>query len=85
MVNRDRHDITMEILKKTTSGKKKTELMRDVGLSYTQTKQYLRVLLEKGLLAIDEKHRFKTTKKGLETLEKCMECPLFKWHKQRTV
>ena len=30
MVNRDRHDITFEILRKATAGKKKTELMREV-------------------------------------------------------
>jgi len=83
MVNRDRHDITLEILRKSTSGKKKTELMRDAGLSYTQSKQYLGILLEKGLLEIDENRRFKTTKKGLEFLEKCEECPLFKWVKQK--
>ena len=80
MVNRDRHDIAFEILQKATSGKKKTELMRDVGLSYTQAQQYFTVFLEKGLLKIDEKHRYRTTKKGLEFLEKCIECPLFKWH-----
>ncbi|MEM3622604.1 MAG: winged helix-turn-helix domain-containing protein [Candidatus Bathyarchaeia archaeon] len=79
MVNRDRHDITMEILKKAASGKRKTELMQDVGLSYLQTKQYLSALTEKGLLEIDKQNCYKTTKKGLEFLEKCMECPLFKW------
>ncbi|MDI6690288.1 MAG: winged helix-turn-helix domain-containing protein [Candidatus Bathyarchaeota archaeon] len=79
MVNRDRHDITMEILRKATSVKRKTELMRDVGLSYVQAKQYLSALTEKGLLEMDEQNRYKTTGKGLEILEKCMECPLFKW------
>jgi predicted transcriptional regulator len=69
----------MEILKKAASGKRKTELMRDVGLSYLQAKQYLGILLRKGLVEMDEQNRFKTTKKGLEFLEKCMECPLFKW------
>jgi len=83
MVNRDRHDITFEILRKATAGKKKTELMRDVGLSYSQAKQYLNILLGKRLLEIDEKHRFKTTKKDLETLEKCEQCLLFKWNKQK--
>ena len=83
MVNRDRHDITFEILRKATAGKKKTELMRDVGLSYSQAKQYLNMLLGKRLLEIDEKQRFKTTKEGLETLEKCEPCPLFKWNKQK--
>jgi predicted transcriptional regulator len=79
MVNRDRHDITFEILRKSISGKKKTELMRDVGLSYTQSKKYFGALQKKGLIEIDENGLFKTTKKGLEFLEKCKECPLFKW------
>jgi predicted transcriptional regulator len=83
MVNRDRHDITFEILRKATAGKKKTELMRDVGLSYTQSKNYLSALVEKELLAIDEKRLFKTTSKGLEFLEKCEPCPLFKWDRQK--
>lgn len=83
MINRDRHDIVIDILRKATSGKKKTELMRDAGLSYLQTKQYLRILLEKGLLEIGEQHHFKTTKKGLEFLEKCGDCLLFKWDKQK--
>jgi predicted transcriptional regulator len=50
MVNRDRHEITMEILDKAISGKKKTEIMRDVGLSYLQAKQYLGELVDRGLL-----------------------------------
>jgi predicted transcriptional regulator len=81
MVNRDRHEITIEILKKTISGKKKTEIIRDVGLSYLQSKNYLDELERRGLLEIDLKKNFKTTKKGLEFLEKCQECPLFKWDK----
>ena len=83
MVNRDRHDITFEILKKAAAGKKKTELMRDVGLSYAQSKNYLGILVEKKLLEIDNKRRFKTTSKGLEFLKKCEKCPLFKWNKQK--
>ena len=83
MVNRDRHDITFEILRKAAAGKKKTELMRDVGLSYAQSKKYLGILVEKKLLEMDEKRLFRTTSKGLETLEKCKECPLFKWNKQK--
>jgi predicted transcriptional regulator len=83
MINRDRHDIAIEILKKATSGKSKTELMRDVGLSYLQAKQYLAMLSDNGLLKIEENHRFKTTSKGLEFLEKCKECLLFNWCKQK--
>jgi len=77
-VNRDRHDITFEILKKAKSGKNKAELMRDVNLSCTLAKRYLNVLVSKGLLEIDAKHRFKTTKEGLVFLEKCEVCRLFK-------
>lgn len=79
MVNRDRHEITFEILNKAISGKKKTELMREVGLSYAQSKAYLKTLLETGLLEMDKKNFYKTTSKGLEFMEKCKECPLFKW------
>jgi predicted transcriptional regulator len=81
MVNRDRHEITFEILDKAISGKRKTELMREVGLSYTQSQTYLRHLTEKGLLETDKRGLFKTTSRGLEFLEKCKECPLFRWEK----
>jgi predicted transcriptional regulator len=83
MVNRDRHEIAMEILSRAASGKKKTEMMRDVGLSYLQAKLYLGELVDRGLLKIDEKHNFKTTKKGNEFLEKCEACPLFGWDKEK--
>jgi predicted transcriptional regulator len=83
MVNRDRHDIVMEILENGKSRKKKTEIMRDVGLSSLQAKQYLGMLLERGMLELDENHRFKTTNKGLELLEKCGDCFLCDWHKQK--
>jgi predicted transcriptional regulator len=83
MVNRDRHEIAMEILSRAASGKKKTEMMRDVGLSYLQAKLYLGELVGRGLLKIDEKHNFKTTKKGIEFLEKCEACPLFGWDKEK--
>jgi predicted transcriptional regulator len=83
MVNRDRHDITLELLRKTVKGKKKTEIMRDIGLSYTQTKQYLAQLMDKGLLETDDKRHYKITKKGTEFLEKCQDCPLFRWDAQK--
>ena len=82
MVNRDRHNITFEILKKAIPGKNKTEIMRDVGLSYTQSKQYFTMLLEKGLLEIND-DKLRTTKRGLEFREKCAGCLLFHWDKQK--
>jgi predicted transcriptional regulator len=83
MVNRDRHEIAMEILRGAVSGRRKTEIMRDVGLSYLQAKLYLNELAERGLLEIDEKRNLKTTKKGLEFLEKCEACPLFRWDRKK--
>jgi predicted transcriptional regulator len=83
VVNRDRHEIALEILREAHSGKKKTQLMSDVGLSYLQAKQYLATLVEKGLLETNERHQFKTTNKGSEFLERCGECLLFPWKKQR--
>jgi len=79
MGNRDRHDIAIDILKKASSGMNKTELMKEAGLSFSQAKQYLSMLEEKQLLEIGDKHHFKTTRKGLEFLEKCEACPLFNW------
>jgi len=83
MIRRDRHDITIDILRKAASGVRKTELMSDARLSYSQTKQYLNVLLNNGLLETIEKRRLRTTRKGLEFLEKCSECFLFSWDKER--
>ena len=83
MVKRDRHDITFEILRKAKSRKKKTELMQDVGLSYLQVKYYLGFLTKHALLELGEKNLYKTTKRGEEFLQKCEECPLFRWEKQK--
>lgn len=83
MVNRDRHEIAMEILNNAVSGKKKTEIMREVGLSYLQAKLYLGELADRGLLKIDEKHNFRTTNKGMEFLKKCKACPLFDWDREK--
>lgn len=79
VVRRDRHDIVVDILTKAMGGKKKTELMSDVGLSFAQMKQYLDRLVEKGLLESNETHHIKTTKTGMEFLKKCGECLLSPW------
>jgi len=83
MVNRDRHEIALEILNSASSGRRKTEIMRDVGLSYLQAKLYLGELVDKGLLETDEKRNLKTTKKGREFVEKCEACPLFNWDREK--
>jgi len=82
-MRRDRHDITIEILKVAISGKRKTVLMKKANISYAQAQQYLSILLEKGLLEIDKNRCFRTTDKGLEFLRKCKDCFLFKWNEQK--
>jgi predicted transcriptional regulator len=84
MGRRDRHDIVMEILKTAKSGRIKTELMKDVNMSFTQAQQYLGMLTKKGLLQVNEDRRFTTTKKGLEFMEKCQGCFLCEWHEQKS-
>jgi predicted transcriptional regulator len=79
---RDRHDITIQILNRAKNGKSKTELMREANISHAQAKQFLGMLGQHGLLELDENRRYKTTKKGLEFLEKCESCFLFEWSKQ---
>jgi predicted transcriptional regulator len=83
MGNRDRHDIVMEILDKSKNGKKKTEIIRDVGLSYAQSKQYLKMLTREGMLELDSDNAFRTSKKGLEFMMKCGDCFLCDWHQQK--
>ncbi len=83
MVRRDRHDIVVDILRKAASGTRKTELMSNVGLSYTQAIQYFGVLLGRGLLETVEEKRLRTTKEGLKFLEKCSECLMSSWGLQK--
>jgi predicted transcriptional regulator len=83
MVNRDRHEIVMDILNTAKPGKKKTELMRDASLSFLQTKQYLGILIEKGLLEKNKDSSFKTTEKGIAFIQKCGDCLLTQWHRQK--
>lgn len=80
---RDRHDITIKILREAISGKRKTALMKKANISYTQAQQYLGILLEKELLEMDKNLCFRTTNKGLAFLRKCEECFLFKWSEQK--
>lgn len=82
MVNRDRHDITMSILDQAKSGKRKTELMRSVSLSFAQANRYLRFLVAKGLLETDENRSYKTTQRGIDVLKRCTDCFLCHWHPQ---
>jgi predicted transcriptional regulator len=71
---RSRADIISEILKIADNGTSKTKIMYGAYLSYVQLKDYMKVLLENGLLAYDErKLQYRTTEKGrmfLKTYDK---------------
>jgi len=82
MVRRDRHDIVMQILKSAKSAKNKTELMKEVNMSFVQAQQYLKILVKNELVEMLDNHHYKITKKGVDTLKKCEECFLFHWHSQ---
>jgi predicted transcriptional regulator len=82
-MNRDRHDIVIEILKAAKTGKSQSQIIGEVGLSSALADQYLRNLAEAGLI---ERDAYKgklvvTTKRGIGFLQKCMFCPLLNWTK----
>ena len=71
---RSRADIVSEILEIADIGTSKTKIMYGAYLSYVQLKDYMKVLIENGLLAYDEsKLQYRTTEKGrmfLKTYDK---------------
>lgn len=81
MANRDRNEITIKISKIATSGKKKTGIIRDAGQIIFTVKTIPRRVVAKRTAQNRIETVFRTTEKGLEFLEKCRECPLFKWDK----
>jgi predicted transcriptional regulator len=75
-VRRDRHDIAAEILEIARVGLIRTHVMYKAKLSFGQLREYVPMLLEKGLLEnlTVVKHRqfthvLKTTEKGQKFLE----------------
>jgi len=73
---RDRHDITVEILKTAMDGKVKTHIMYKARLSFAQLNKYLPRLVENGFLENlkikgrnDYKRVFRTTPKGIKFIE----------------
>lgn len=70
-------DIIAAILQSAKSGIKKTEIMFKADLNFIQLNRYLPLLLEKGLIVKNNEQRmYKTTKKGLDFLEKYKELNL---------
>jgi predicted transcriptional regulator len=73
---RDSHEIVAAILESARNGAKKTHIMNKAKISYTQTEQYLPLLVEKGFLvnlAVPKRRRtirfFKTSDLGRKFLE----------------
>ncbi|HKX81898.1 MAG TPA: winged helix-turn-helix domain-containing protein [Nitrososphaera sp.] len=73
MKNRSRPDIMATIMEAANGGITKTKLLTTANVTSGQLRQYLEVLIEKGLLAelADEERRhvsYRTTEKGLAYL-----------------
>jgi len=67
---RDRNEITAQILESANGSRVRlTKIMFDGYLSHTVTKEYLVLLIEKGLIEyLDGERTFKTTEKGMKFL-----------------
>jgi predicted transcriptional regulator len=70
MKYRDRNEIIAQILETANGNRVRlTKIMYDVFLSHTLTKEYVRLLIEKGLIEyLDGERTFKTTDKGMAFL-----------------
>jgi predicted transcriptional regulator len=70
MKYRDRNEIIAQILESANGNRVRlTKIMYDVYLSHTLTKEYVRLLIEKGLIEyLDGERTFKTTDKGMNFL-----------------
>jgi predicted transcriptional regulator len=70
MKYRDRNEIIAQILETANGNRVRlTKIMYDVFLSHTLTKEYVRLLIEKGLIEyLDGERTFKTTDKGMDFL-----------------
>jgi predicted transcriptional regulator len=62
---RSRADISSEILKIADKGVSKTKIMYGAYLSFTQLREYLKMLLDNGMLDFDEETmQYRTTETG---------------------
>ena len=70
MKYRDRNEIIAQILESTNGDRVRlTKIMYDAYLSHGLTKEYVRLLIEKGLMEyLDGERTFKTTDKGMNFL-----------------
>jgi predicted transcriptional regulator len=70
MKYRDRNEIYAQILESANGNRiRLTNIMYDVYLSHTMTREYLVLLIKKGLIEyLDGERTFKTTEKGMNFL-----------------
>jgi predicted transcriptional regulator len=70
MKYRDRNEIIAQILESANGNRVRlTKIMYEVYLSHGQTKEYVRLLIEKGLMEyLDGERKLKTTDKGMNFL-----------------
>ncbi len=67
---RSRTDIAADILEIAMDGAIKTKIMYKAFLSFPQLKEYLTVLLERGLLEhVEDENEYRTTDKGKQFLK----------------
>lgn len=75
MVRRHKLDIYADILKLAANGAKTTKLVYQANTNFTNIKNYLEMLSEKGLVEFYDGH-VHTTEKGIEYLERYEELML---------
>jgi len=70
MKYRDKNEIIAQILESANGNRVRLmKIMYDVYLSHTMTKEYIVLLIEKGLIEdLDGERTFKTTEKGMDFL-----------------
>jgi predicted transcriptional regulator len=72
MKYRSRTDITGLILEAANGGATKTKIMYKAYLSFSQLREYLSMLVEKGLIEYEDGiAKYRTTEKGLRMLQMC--------------
>jgi len=70
---RVRHDIIVEILQNAKDGAKKSHIMYEAKLSFSQLELYLNALKNEGFIS-EKSGIWKTTEKGLHAIEACKIC-----------
>ena len=72
MKYRSRSDIIGLILEAANGGASKTNIMYKAFLTFSQMREYLGLLIQKGLIEYEEgSQRYRTTEKGLRVLQMC--------------